>query len=53
MKPAAYTIFQGRAIPACRKPKFIGIFKFDFQELKNIGKSLWLDKVIPETLKPH
>ncbi len=40
-------------IPACCKPELIGIFKLTFRGLKNSGKSLWLDKAIPEFLQPH
>jgi hypothetical protein len=33
--------------------ELIGIFKLIFRGLKIAGKSLWLDKAIPEILKPH
>ncbi len=44
------TIFRGQAIPACRKPEWIGIFKLVFRERK---KQLWLDRAIAEIPKPH
>jgi hypothetical protein len=54
MKPATYSHIPGRrAIPACRKPDLIEIFKLTFQGQKNDVKSLWLDKAIPGILKAH
>jgi hypothetical protein len=39
-KPAAYKAnFRGQAIPACRKPELIGIFKLTFRGQKNADKS--------------
>ncbi len=46
-------IFWEWAIPACRKPELIGILKLTSRGLKNAGKSLWLDKAIPETFQPQ
>jgi hypothetical protein len=33
-------LILGGAIPAFRKPELIGIFKWTFRGLKNIGKSI-------------
>jgi hypothetical protein len=46
-------IFWGLVILGCRKPELTGVFKLTFWGLKNADKSHWLDKAIPEILKPH
>ncbi len=51
MKSAAYSHFPGTSDSGFKE--FIGVFDLIFRELKNAGKSLRLDKAIPEILKAH